>query len=218
LEKTTLVLWNHQWHEGILGIVASRMVEKFYRPVVLFGIKDQLCKGSARSIPGIDLYERLLECKDVLGNFGGHSMAAGLSLPIENLIAFQRQFDAAVERHITPDAMVPQMDIDVELEFTEISGQLIDELESLAPFGAGNPEPIFMARHVSVASSKIVGSNHRRMILKQTFKSATKAVNAIHFNVDTGSPMPDSFDRIAFKLRWNRWNGTKIVQLVVEDI
>jgi single-stranded-DNA-specific exonuclease len=218
LEKRTLVLWNHQWHQGVLGIVASRMVEKFYRPVVLLGIKDQLCKGSARSIPEIDLYERLLECKDVLENFGGHSMAAGLSLPIENLKPFHRQFDEAVDQHIKPDAMVPQMYIDVELEFTDISEQLIDELESLAPFGAGNPEPIFMARNVSVAFSKIVGNNHRRMILKQTINSASKTVNAIHFNVDTGLPLADSFDRIAFKLRWNRWSGSKTAQLVIEEI
>ena len=217
LQKRTLVLWNRQWHEGVLGIVASRMVERYYRPVVLFGIKDQLCKGSARSIPGIDLYQGLLECRDVLESFGGHSMAAGLSLPVENLMSFHRQFDAVVDRHMKPGAMVPQMDIDVELEFADISAQLIDELESLAPFGAGNPEPIFMARHVSVASSEIVGRNHRRMTLKQTFKSAAKAINAIHFNIDTGSPLPDAFDRIAFKLRWNRWNGNKTAQLVVED-
>ena len=217
LQKRTLVLWDHQWHEGVLGIVASRMVDRFYRPVVLLGIKDQLCKGSARSIPGIDLYQRLMECKDVLENFGGHSMAAGLSLPVENLIPFHRQFDTAVDRHTKPETMAPQLDIDIELEFADISGQLIDELESLAPFGAGNPEPIFMARQVSVASSKIVGSSHRRMTLKQNFKSATKAFNAIHFNVDTGSPLPNAFDRIAFKLRWNRWNGNKTIQLVVED-
>ncbi len=217
LEKKTLVLWDRQWHEGVLGIVASRLVEKYYRPAVLIAVKAMHCKGSARSIPEINLYERLLACKDVLENFGGHSMAAGLSLTRENLKPFQRQFEQAVSQRITPDDMVPKIFVDGELEFTDISEQLIDELESLAPFGAGNPEPIFMARNVTVASSKIVGRNHRRMVLTQKSNSAGKTINAIHFNVDTGLPLKNSFDRIAFKVRWNRWNGIKTAQVVVED-
>jgi single-stranded-DNA-specific exonuclease len=113
---------------------------------------------------------------------------------------------------------VPRIYIDREIEFTDISEKLIDELESLAPFGAGNPEPIFMARNVTVASSKIVGENHRRMVLKQTSHSASKSVNAIHFNLDAGMPLKYSFDRIAFRVRWNRWNGIQAGQLIIEDI
>jgi single-stranded-DNA-specific exonuclease len=218
LEKKTLVLWNRQWHEGILGIVASRMVEKYYRPVVLIAVKDQICKGSARSIPGVDLYERLKACGPVLENFGGHTMAAGLSLAFENLEVFQNRFDDAVSEQLAPDDLVPKLTIDQELEFTEISERLIDEIESLAPFGSGNSEPLFMATKVSVASSKIVGGNHRRMVLTQSRNSADKKINAIHFNADTGQPLMDSFDKIAFKIRWNRWQGTKTAQLVIEDL
>jgi single-stranded-DNA-specific exonuclease len=218
LERKTLVLWNRLWHEGVLGIVASRMVEKYYRPVVLIAVKDQICKGSARSIPGVDLYERLKDCGPVLEKFGGHTMAAGMSLIAENLEAFRNRFDDAVSEQLGSEDQVSELTIDQELEFPEISARLIDEIESLAPFGAGNPEPVFMAQKVSVASSKIVGSNHRRMVLMQKQHSSAKRINAIQFNVDTGQPLKDTFDKIAFKIRWNRWRGSQTAQLVIEDI
>jgi single-stranded-DNA-specific exonuclease len=217
LERKTLVLWNRHWHEGILGIVASRMVEKYYRPVVLIAVKDEICKGSARSIPGVDLYERLKACGTALEKFGGHTMAAGLSLATENLEMFQNRFDDVVGERLTPQDLIPELAIDRELEFQEISDRLIDEIESLAPFGNANPEPVFMSRNVSVASSKIVGSNHRRMVLTQTRNSNAKKINAIHFNVNTERPQKDTFDKIAFKIRWNRWRGNKTAQLDIED-
>lgn len=217
LEQKTMVLWNRQWHEGVLGIVASRMVEKYYRPVILIAVKDQICKGSARSIPGVDLYERLSACSDVLEKFGGHEMAAGLSITAENLELFQKRFEDSISRMVEPDDLIPTLTIDQELNFSDISEGLIDEIESLAPFGSGNPEPIFMAANVKVASSKIVGSNHRRMVLSQPLNSEGRIFNAIHFNIDTGRPLKNSFDKIAFKLRWNRWKGTKTAQLVIED-
>lgn len=217
LQENSLVLWNRQWHEGVLGIVASRMVEKYYRPVVLIAVKDKFGKGSARSIPEIDLYQRLLACEGSLENFGGHSMAAGLKVKIENLERFKKHFEDAVGELIETVNLIPKLYIDGELDFRNISERLIDELESLAPFGTGNPEPIFMARNVSVASSKVVGNSHRRMVLKQTFNSPNKWIHAIHFNIDTGLPLKDSFDQIAFRLRWNRWNATKTVQLIIED-
>ena len=217
LEGKTMVLWNRQWHEGVLGIVASRMVEKYYRPVVLIAVKDQICKGSARSMPGIDLYDRLSGCGPVLEKFGGHAMAAGLSLTYENLDAFRSRFEDSVSQSLSPHDLVPELTVDQELEFTEISERLIDEIESLAPFGAGNPEPVFMTRDVRVASSKIIGGRHRRMILTQSGNSNAKKINAIQFNAQTDKSLRDAFDRIAFKIRWNRWRGTKTAQLIVED-
>ena len=218
LERKTLVLWNRQWHEGVLGIVASRMVEKYYRPVVLLAVKDQICKGSARSIPGVDLYERLSACSPVLDKFGGHTMAAGLSLAPENLETFRNRFEDSVGESLAPADLVPELIVDQEITITEISERLIDEIEALAPFGTGNPEPVFMSRNVRIASSKIVGNHHRRMVLTQAENSIAKKVNAIQFNVDTGQPSQEAFDRIAFKIRWNRWRGSKTAQLIVEDI
>jgi single-stranded-DNA-specific exonuclease len=144
-------------------------------------------------------------------------MAAGLSLATENLEMFQNRFDDVVGERLTPQDLIPELAIDRELEFQEISDRLIDEIESLAPFGNANPEPVFMSRNVSVASSKIVGSNHRRMVLTQTRNSNAKKINAIHFNVNTERPQKDTFDKIAFKIRWNRWRGNKTAQLDIED-
>ena len=217
LDRKTLVLWNRQWHEGVLGIVASRMVEKYYRPVVLMAVKDEICKGSARSIPGVDLYKHLVDCETLLAKFGGHTMAAGLSIAKENLKVFQNRFEEVVSQAIAPDDLIPELTIDHELELNEISDRLIDEIESLAPFGNGNPEPLFMSRNVSVASSKIVGSNHRRMVLEQSRNPNRKKINAIHLNVNTDRPLKETFDKIAYKIRWNRWRGTKTAQLIIED-
>jgi single-stranded-DNA-specific exonuclease len=218
LEGKTLVIWNRQWHEGVLGIVASRMVEKYYRPVVLIAVKDQICKGSARSIPGIDLYDRLSACEPVLEKFGGHAMAAGLSLTPKKLEAFRSRFEDSVSESLSPQDLVPELTVDQELEFTEISELLINEIESLAPFGAGNPEPVFMSRGVRVISSNIIGGHHRRMILTQADNSNAKKINAIQFNIETEQPLRGTFDRIAFKIRWNRWRGSKTAQLVIEDV
>lgn len=218
LEGKTLVLWNRQWHEGVLGIVASRMVEKYYRPVVLIAVKDEICKGSARSIPGVDLYERLSACSPVLEKFGGHTMAAGLSLTPENLEAFQSRFDDIVSECLSPEDLVPELIVEQELKIADITERLVNEIESLAPFGAGNPEPVFMSRDVQVASSKIVGNHHRQMILTQAGDSSGKKINAIEFNADTGQSSSNAFDRIAFKIRWNRWRGTKTAQLIIEDV
>jgi single-stranded-DNA-specific exonuclease len=218
LDRKTLVLWNRQWHEGVLGIVASRMVEKYYRPVVLMAVKDEICKGSARSIPGVDLYKHLMDCETLLAKFGGHTMAAGLSIARENLEVFQNRFEDVVRQALAPDDLIPELTIDHELALNEISDRLIDEIESLAPFGNGNPEPLFMSRNVSVASSKIVGSNHRRMVVQQSRNPKEKKINAIHFNLNTDRTLTDTFDKIAYKIRWNRWRGTKTAQLIVEDI
>ena len=218
LEGKTLVLWNRQWHEGVLGVVASRMVEKYYRPVVLIAVKDQICKGSARSMPGIDLYDRLSACGPVLEKFGGHTMAAGLSLTYENLEAFRSRFEDSVSQSLSPHDLVPELTVDQELKFTEISELLINEIESLAPFGTGNPEPVFMTSDVRVASSKIIGGRHRRMILTQSGNSNAKKINAIQFNTQSDQSLRDAFDRIAYKIRWNRWRGTKTAQLIVEDV
>jgi len=218
LEKSSLVLSNSDWHEGVLGIIASRLVDDYFRPVVVISTKNGIGKGSARSIPGFDLYEGLSACSDNLVHFGGHSMAAGLKIKLKNIERFKTNFDNAVVECIKPSDFTPILSIDCELGFDDISDRLIDEIESLTPFGNGNPEPLFMAKNVEVFSSKIVGKNHRSMLLKQSAGKMPNIFNAIHFNALIDAPLKDNFDRIAFKLRWNRWNGQKKVQIVVEEI
>ncbi|OQY11045.1 MAG: hypothetical protein B6I30_07730 [Desulfobacteraceae bacterium 4572_187] len=218
LNKNSLVLSAGDWHEGVLGIVASRLVDNYFRPVVVISTKNGIGKGSARSIPGFDLYEGLSACSGDLVQFGGHSMAAGLKINLKNIDRFKINFDNSVSSGIKPIDFTPKLSIDAELGFDDISDRLIDEIESLTPFGTGNPEPLFIARNVEVFSSKIVGKNHRSMLLKQSGGKMPKIFNAIHFNSIANAPLKDNFDRIAFRLRWNRWNGQKKVQIVVEEI
>lgn len=218
LKHQSIVLSNQSWHQGVLGIVASKMVEKFHRPVVLFAEKDSFAKGSGRSIPSFNLYEGLKACSKTLEGFGGHSMSGGLSIKIENIGLFRKEFENTVINMSLPEDSLPFVSIDHELGFNDINPNLIDELESLKPFGAGNPEPVFLARNVTVISSEIVGENHRRMLLSQPSGKEEKIYNAIHFNVDPDLDENNYFEEMAFRLRWNRWNGNKSIQLVIENI
>jgi len=217
LQKKTLVLSNQGWHEGILGIVASRLAKTFFRPVVLISTKDGIGKGSARSVPGFDLYNGLMNCSSDLENFGGHSMAAGLKIKNENINLFQENFEKVMKNMTKKINLEPIITIDYELNFDDISISLLDDLESLKPFGAGNFEPLFTAKNIKVLSSKIVGENHRSMLLKQNSSSKGKGFSAIHFNIDKSKPLNNRFDKIAFRLRWNYWNGTKKAQIIIEE-
>ena len=216
LQQKTLVLANPEWHLGVLGIVASRLVEKYYRPVVLLATNEDIGKGSARSIPGVNLYDGLLACERYLENFGGHAMAAGLKIKTDNIPDFQEAFEEHIASAVHAESFVPSHTIDYELNFEEITSGLVDELESLAPFGPENPEPLFMAKNVAVISSKIVGKNHRRMVLKQDSAKTGRSINAIQFNVDLEAPPMKVFERIALRLQWNRWNGKKTIQILVK--
>ncbi len=217
LKKNTLVLSDPNWHLGILGIVAARIMKQFYRPVVLVTTVDGIGKGSARSIPGINLYKGLSACENHLENFGGHSMAAGLKIKDENVEAFKTHFEHVVSRMAGPFDFIPKITIDYQLDFTDISDRLLNELELLKPFGIGNLEPLFMTENVGIASSKQVGLNHRQMVLKQTIGGTEKKFNSIQFNVDNGVFEKKHFDRIAYRLRWNRWNGRKNAQIIIEE-
>ena len=217
LKKKALVSWHPEWHQGVLGIVASRITEKYFRPVVLISVRDELGKGSARSIPGVDLFKALHACRHCLQNFGGHSMAAGLTIQTQNLAEFQHAFEKTVAEMTPSDDSIPQLTIDAEIKFSDISEILINEIEALSPFGIANPEPVLMTRNVKVVSSKIVGRNHRKMLLAQDSDRAQKPVPAIRFNADGRMQTETAFSRIAFRLRWNRWNANKTIQLIIED-
>ncbi len=218
LQCKSIVLSHHSWHEGILGIVASRIVEKFNRPVVLFAQKDNIAKGSGRSTPYFNLYEGLAACSDILEAFGGHPMAAGVTIKIQNIDLFKKKFENAVLTNSNYNDFFPDIYIDHELDFDEISPDFVDEIESLKPFGAGNPEPIFLARNISVLSSEVVGENHRRMLLSNSSGKKENIYNAIQFNFDKNLIDKNFIEQILFRLRWNRWNGNKTIQIVVENI
>jgi len=218
LRRRSVVLSDQGWHAGVLGIVASQIVNAYYRPVVLITTRNGIGTGSGRSVAGLNLYDALASCKPYLETFGGHSMAAGLKIREENIADFQNAFESVIRRISQPEDLRPTLQIDYELDFDTISDTLVNELEALMPFGAGNPEPLFMTANVTVVSSKIVGKSHRRMILRQSSAPNTPVFQAIQFNVDSRVSNKQNFSQIAFKLRWNRWKDRKTVQLMVEDL
>jgi single-stranded-DNA-specific exonuclease len=218
LKRQTLVLAHPDWHVGVIGIVASKVMDRFYRPVVLIALRGRSGRGSARGIPGMDLYACLSACRAHLEELGGHAQAAGLRIDADRLPEFQRAFEAAVCAAAGPDTFIPHIRIEAELGLEAISEDLVDQLESLMPFGVANPEPLFMARNVAVVSSSWVVQHHRRMVLRQAAGAADRTVRAIHFHVDPLREAPTRFERMAYKLRWNHWNGNKTVQLVIEQV
>ena len=218
LRLRSLVLYQQGWHAGVLGIVASRLMRSYHRPVVLISLQDGTGKGSARSVEGLNIYDALAACGPLLEGFGGHAMAAGLQIREENIADFQNAFEKEIQRTSSPETLVPTLHIDSELELGAISDDLIDELELLMPFGAGNPEPFFLARKVKVVNSKIVGRNHRRMVIGQASGHGAATLPAIHFNVNDDDAKKFHFDQMVFRLQWNRWNGKKTAQIVVEDL
>ncbi len=216
LQKNALVLKHPEWHEGILGIVAAKLVERFYRPVVLISIKNGTGKGSARSIPGFDLYDGLTKSSRYLDRFGGHAMAAGLRIQADRIDEFREAFETVVTENTSREDFFPVVTIDRALSFDDITPDLVEALETLQPFGQDNPEPIFMARNVSVAFSKIVGLRHRQLRLKQSGARTGGIFNAIQFNINPEEPPPTFLEQIAFRLHWNIWKGRKNIQLVIE--
>jgi len=217
LSRKSMVLASDDWHEGVLGIVASRLARSYWRPVVLLTFKNGMGKGSARSIPSIDLYRAISACDSCLSGFGGHPMAAGLSMAPGHLEAFREAFESAVSEMAPTEAFEPFLDIDYELKLDMISNGLLDELESLQPFGPENEEPLFCATDVDIVHTRAIGQGHRRFILKQRHAKSQRPVEGIWFHMPEAYQASERFSHLVFKLRWNYWNGDKRVQLMIEE-
>jgi single-stranded-DNA-specific exonuclease len=218
LSPKALVMASPHWHEGILGIVASRLAERFFKPTILIALRNGFGKGSCRSIRGFDLFPGLCQCSGLLEDFGGHSMAAGIKIKSSDIESFKESFDHIVSAQIQKDHLIPELTIDCELSFDDINEHFIDEIEALKPFGSENPEPVFLARNIAVSDPNIVGQNHRRMLLSQPGGQTQKKFNAIHFNVESHQHAECLLNFVVFRLKWNRWNGSKTAQIVIEEI
>jgi len=214
-QTNIIMLHGRGWHMGILGIVASRLVDRFARPVVILTLEGNVAKGSARSIPGVDLSGLFNTCARHLTSFGGHAMAAGLQLPAHNIDAFRGALEENAAAMTSPGMAVPTLMIDDMLDFKLISRDLILEIDLLKPFGEKNPEPVFMAQNVQVMSSKTLSGGHRRMTLRQV---DGPRFQAIQFNPAPQAAALDFFKKMAYRVQLNRWNGRENIQLVVEDI
>ena len=177
-----MVLHNDAWHPGVIGIVASRLVEKYNRPAIMLSTIDGVAKGSARSINGFNIYEALESCEDLLLQFGGHEAAAGIALEIENIPEFRRRFNNILNQNMSADDMIPEINVDTKISFSEITPKFVRILNQFAPFGPGNMRPIFMAENVSVVyPPRMVGTNHIVTCFKQNGND--KVFDSIGFNL-----------------------------------
>ncbi|GAB4340563.1 MAG: single-stranded-DNA-specific exonuclease RecJ [Calditrichia bacterium] len=213
-----LVLYKRDWHPGVIGIVASRIVEKFYRPTIMISVVDGIGKGSARSVANFNIYEAIKECSDLLTDFGGHKYAAGLTIPEENIPAFVERFNEVAKNAVTEDDLVPRIHIDTEAEFSDFSPRFVRLLKLLGPFGPMNMRPVFMSRNVRVVGEPlIVGNNHLKLTLVQ--KGVT--MDAIGFNMGDMAEYILEKDKMidcVYVVEENSWNGRKQLQLRLRAI
>ena len=183
-DKRSIVIYNKNWHKGIIGIVASRLTELYYKPAVVLTLSNGLATGSARSVQGFDIYSAVNSARHLLENFGGHTYAVGLSLLEENIPEFSRIFEEYVAAHIQPNQLEPHMDIDSDIEFADITPELIAMLKKFNPFGPGNQKPLFRTRNVfDFGTSKLVGKNLEHIKLELEDDSTSHVINAIAFNM-----------------------------------
>ena len=173
------MLSSDQWHPGVIGIVASRIAEEFYRPTALICVQNGVGKGSARSIPGFDLYAGLIACADMLLGFGGHKYAAGFTIAEEQIPRFRERLSSLVLEQLGAQGFIRTLSVEGAVALGDLTIELMREMEKLAPFGQGNPEPRLGARGLEVVSSRIVGNNHLKLRLR---KGSGPAVDALAFN------------------------------------
>ena len=181
-EDVAIILHQEQWHPGVIGIVASRLVEKYYRPTIMLTTVDGVAKGSARSISNFNIYEALKKCEDLLIHFGGHQAAAGLAVEVDKIEEFRSKFNQIVKESITDEELLPEIHIDSKLRFSEITPKFLRIIDQYSPFGPGNMRPVFLSENVEISNSpRIVGNNHLLVSLKQ--KGSDKVFDCIGFNM-----------------------------------
>lgn len=217
LAKST-VLFKNDWHKGVIGIVASRCIEKFYRPTIILTESNNKATGSARSISGFDVYKAIEACSDLLEQYGGHTHAAGLTMDISKVALFQKRFEEVVAQNISDDMLVPLLEIDIRLNFEQVTPNFFNVLMQMAPFGPYNLSPLFVTSDVVATGIKTINDKHLKFTVNQqgrTKKFEVIAYNMINFNeiLRNGTP----FD-LAYSLELNNYMGYKSIQLVAKDI
>lgn len=213
-----IVLASEGWHQGVIGIVASRLVEKYHLPAILIAIDNGVGKGSARSIPGFHLCEALKECEKYLIRYGGHKYAAGLSILPENVEDFRTKMISVSQENLSEDDLVSKLYIDSEIELEQINNEFLDDIERFSPFGPGNPRPVFITRNIEVVGQPYkVGRNH----LKMKVRKGKALMDVIGFGFgDLVRPLSMRAGTIdmAYVVEYNHWNGVSRIQMRVKDI
>jgi single-stranded-DNA-specific exonuclease len=218
IARKSTVVFNENWHKGVIGIVASRLTEKYYRPTVVLTHSNGHIAGSARSVLGYDLYEALCGCSDLLLQFGGHKYAAGLTMKPENIAAFIEKFEEVVSATITDEQLIQQIRIDAELELKGIESKFYRILTQFAPFGPENMAPVFLTKNVYVSGNAgLVGSNHIRMAIMQP---GSAAFNCIAFNHAEYLPLlkPNVPFDVCYNIEENIWREQRTIQLNIKGI
>ena len=217
-QQSVLVLGKHDWHAGVIGIAASKLVAEYSKPVVIVGIDDTIARGSARSMGDVNIYQLLKECSHLFTSFGGHKLAAGFSLKPENFGKFKETLENIVKTSITKDILVDSMSLDMKLETSDISFDLIDTLDTLGPFGHGNPNPTFYSDQFKVIDSKLVGNGKHLKVTLQDEKT-NQCFDGIGFNLANKlSVVYNKTNHIAYSIERNEWNNQEKIQINIKDI
>lgn len=213
-----IILHNDRWHPGVIGIVASRLVERFYRPTVMMTTMDGVAKGSARSISGFDIYQALKKCEDTILQFGGHKYAAGLSVEIERLGDFRQAFTTLTDEMLDDHLLIPEVIVEADIDLADLSPKFINLVNQFAPFGPQNARPVFAVFNTEVLGTpRIVGNNH----LKFKIKKGTRVIDAIGFNLGRlidRIHMNGSRVDLAFSIDENEYGGISVPQLKIKDL
>ena len=218
--QSAIVIYNADWHKGVIGIVASRLTEEFFRPAVVLTLDGDIVTGSARSVSGFDVYKAIQSCEDLLDNFGGHTYAAGLSMKVENVAEFTRRFEEYVNENIDPEQTRPNLDIHAIINFKDITPRFHSELKRMRPFGPDNPKPMFCTQHVfDYGTSKVVGRQQEHIKLELVDSKSNNVMNGIAFGQSSEAryiKTKRAFDIVYSVEENSRKYGE--VQLLIEDI
>ena len=217
---SSIVLSGENWKKGVIGIVASRLTEIYYRPTVVLTVVDGMATGSARSVAGFDIYDAIKSCRDLLENFGGHTYAAGLSMKVENIPAFRKRFQEYVNKHILPEQTQAILDIEEEIDFKDITKKMLTDIKKFAPHGPSNPKPLFCTHNVyDYGTSKVVGRMQEHIKLELVDSKSSNVMNGIAFGQSSSAlfiKSKRSFD-IVYTIEENAYKHGE-VQLQIEDI
>ena len=213
-KRRTMVLAREGWHKGVLGIVASRLLDRYYRPVVVLTIRDGIATGSGRSVHGFNLHKAMTKLDNLFEKFGGHYHAAGCTLKASNIGDLTAGLEEMAQREMDKEDLIPSVDVDMELSLTDLTMDCVNQIKSLAPFGSGNPEPLFYADSVKVIHSRLVGNKHLKLRVRQ----GNAVMEAIGFGLGGRHPIEGETINILFSPGIDRWKGHVKIQLRIDDL
>jgi len=219
--RRSIVVYKPDWHKGVIGIVASRLSEEHYKPTIVMTQSNGLASGSARSVPGFDIYKAIDSCRDLLENFGGHMYAAGLSMKEENIPLFTERFEKYVNDNILEEQTYPQIDVDAVLEFKDITPKFFRVLKQFGPFGPGNMKPVFVSKKVlDYGTSRLVGKEQEHLKLELVDSSSENVMNGIAFRMHEYNAHLKALNPldICYTIEENTFNGNTSIQLMIKDI